>query len=115
MILASIVLFCLAVIVGLYLVFLGVRHHRGSLVLGLGHAGIAVLALLLLIVQIFREPVIHKLFNGAVVLFLMALTGGLVLLGLREGRRAPPMIVVSLHAAMAGLALWLLILGYLQR
>ena len=39
MILAAIVLFCLAAALGLWLVVLGVRYRRGSRALAAGHAG----------------------------------------------------------------------------
>ena len=112
MVLTAILLFSLAAIVGLYMVFIGVRYHRGSLALGLGHAGIASLALILLVVDLFHERVRHMLYSDAAILFVLTLVGGLVLLALREGRKPPPMIVVALHAAMALFALFLLVLGY---
>lgn len=115
MILAAIVLFCLAVVLGLWLVVLGVRFRRGSLALAAGHAGVAVLGLGLLGKHIFGGPV-HMLYNDAALLFVLALAGGLVLLavriGNREHRSPPPMMGVSLHAAMALSALLLLVLGY---
>jgi hypothetical protein len=115
MILVVILLFSLAATIGLIMVFIGIRYRRGSLVLGLGHAGIASLALTLLVVQIFRERVHHLLYNDAALLFILTLLGGLVLLALRESRKPPPMIVVGLHAAMALFALLLLVAGYLHR
>ena len=115
MILAAIVLFCLAVVLGLWLVVLGVRFRRGSLALAAGHAGVALLGLILLGRHIFGSPV-HMLYNDAAMLFVLALSGGLVLLAIRisnrEHRSPPPMIGVSLHAAMALSALLLLVLGY---
>lgn len=115
MILAAIVLFCLAAVLGLWLVVLGVRYRRGSLVLAAGHAGVALLGLGLLGWQIFRGPV-HMLYNDAALLFVLTLFGGLVLLALRmskrEHRTPPPMFVVSLHAVMAMTALLLLVVGY---
>jgi hypothetical protein len=118
MILAAIVLFCLAVLLGLWLVVLGMRYRRGSLVLAAGHAGVALLGLGLLGNQVFTGPV-HKLYNVAALLFVLALFGGLILLLLRistrEYRTPPPMFVVSLHAVMAMIALLLLLLGYTQR
>ena len=48
MILAAIVLFCLAALLGLGLVVLGVRYRRGSRALAAGHAGVALLGLVLL-------------------------------------------------------------------
>ena len=118
MILAAIVLFCLAAVLGLWLVVLGMRYRRGSLVLAAGHAGVALLGLGLLGNQIFAGPV-HKLYNVATLLFVLTLFGGLILLVLRistrEYRTPPPMFVVSLHAVMAMIALLLLVLGYTHR
>jgi len=118
MILAAIVLFCLASVLGLWLVVLGMRYRRGSLVLAAGHAGVALLGLGLLGNQVFAGPV-HKLYNVAALLFVLALFGGLILLILRistrEYRTPPPMFVVSLHAVMAMIALLLLVLGYTHR
>ena len=115
MILAAIVLFCLAVVLGLWLVVLGMRYRRGSLALAAGHAGVALLGLGLLGNQIYTGPV-HKLYNVAALLFVLALFGGLILLTLRintrEDRTPPPMFVVSLHAVMAMIALLLLVMGY---
>jgi hypothetical protein len=113
MILFAILLFGLAVTFGLSLVVMGVRYHRGSLALGLGHAAIAVLALSLLVIQIFREHA-HLLYNDAALLFFLTLAGGVVLLAVREGRKAPPMVVVGMHAAMALVAFFLLLKGYMQ-
>ncbi|MBI1285242.1 MAG: hypothetical protein GC183_13055 [Thiobacillus sp.] len=115
MILAAIVLFCLAAGLGLRLVVLGVRHRRGSRALAAAHAGVALLGLGLLGRHIFSSPV-HMLYNDAALLFVLALFGGLVLLAVRMGdrehRSPPPMIGVGLHAAMALAALLLLVLGY---
>ena len=115
MILAAIVLFCLAAVLGLWLVVLGVRYRRGSRALAAGHAGVALLGIILLGKHIFSSPV-HILYNNAALLFVLALFGGLVLLALRMGnpdhRSPPPMMGVSLHAAMAILALLLLVWGY---
>ena len=100
MILAAIVLFCLAALLGLWLVVLGVRYRRGSRALAAGHAGVALLGLILLGRHIFSSPV-HMLYNDAALLFVLALFGGLVLLALRMGnhehRSPPPMMGVSHH------------------
>jgi hypothetical protein len=115
MIFAAILLFCLAAVLGLWLVVLGVRYRRGSLALAAAHAGVALLGLGLLGRQIFGGPV-NMLYNNAALLFVLALFGGLVLLALRmserEHRTPPPMFVVSLHAVMAMTALLLLVVGY---
>lgn len=115
MILAVIVLFCLAAGLGLWLVVLGVRYRRGSRALAAGHAAVALLGLVLLGTHIFSSPV-HMLYNNAALLFILALFGGLVLLALRMGSREhrspPPMLGVSLHAVVALSALLLLVWGY---
>ncbi|MEJ2345621.1 MAG: hypothetical protein P8076_05480 [Gammaproteobacteria bacterium] len=111
MILSAILLFGLAVAFGLSLIVLGVRYHRGSPALGLSHAGIASLALSLLVIQIFRDHT-RLLYNDAALLFFLALAGGIVLLAVREGRKPPPMVVVGMHAAMALVAFFLLVKGY---
>lgn len=115
MILAAIVLFGLAAGLGLWLVVLGVRYRRGSRALAAGHAGVALLGLILLGRHIFSSPV-HMLYNNAALLFILTLSGGLVLLAVRIGnpepRTPPPMFGVSLHAAMALTALLLLVWGY---
>ena len=115
MILVSIILFCLAVALGLFLVVLGMRYRRSSLVLAMGHASVALLGLGLLGQQVLDDST-HKLYNLATFLFVLALFGGLVLLAVRisqrEHRTPPLMFVVSLHAIMAVIALLLLVVGY---
>ena len=115
MILAAIVVFCLAIALGLYLVFLGVRHRRGSRGLAAAHAAVAFLGLCLLGVRVFKGP-IQFWYNSAAMLFVLALIGGLLMLVLRSGdqdKQGPPsMIGVSLHAAMGVSALLVLVLGY---
>lgn len=114
MILSAILLFGLATALGLSMVVLGVRYHRGSLALGLSHASVALLALGFLFVQIFHGP-IDMFNNTAALLLVLALCGGGLLLALREGRKPPPMLVVSIHAIMALVGLLILVLGYLHQ
>lgn len=115
MILAAIVLFCLAISLGLYLVVLGVRHRRGSRALAAVHASVALLGLGLLGTHVFRGR-INFWYNSAALLFVLALIGGLLLLALRSGeqdKKLPPsMMGVSLHAVMGVTALLLLVMGY---
>jgi len=113
MILSAIILFSLAALLGVYIIFIGLRYQRGSLAIGLGHAGLGILGLVLLVVAIFRTPAHHLLYNNAALLFVLTLAGGLVLLALREGRKPPPMVVVAIHAVIAIFALYLLVKGYL--
>lgn len=115
MILAAIILFCLAMALGLYLVVLGVRHRRGSRALAAVHALVALLGLSLLGMHVFSGR-INFWYNSAALLFVLALIGGLLMLALRSGdqdKKSPPsMVGVSLHAVMGVSALVLLVLGY---
>jgi hypothetical protein len=107
-------LFSLAILAGLSLVFMGVRYHCSSLALGLVHAGIALTALILLIVYIAREAGSHMLYNNAAFLFLLALVGGIVLLVTRNNKKSAPLPIVIAHASLALIALALLIKVYIQ-
>lgn len=114
MILSTIVLFSVAVLFGMFMIFMGLRYQRGSLVLGVSHASIATLGLVLLIVHLFHTPGHNIVYNDAALVFVMALAGGLVMLALREGRKPPPMVVVGVHAVMALFALMLLVIAYMN-
>lgn len=118
MILTAIILLFLAAALGLWLVVLGTRYHRGSLPLSIGHAIIAVSGLGVLGVQVLEDPA-YKLYNVAALLLMLTLLGGLVLLALRlskhEHRTPPPMFIVSLHAIIAAIALLLLVVGYVKQ
>jgi peptidoglycan/LPS O-acetylase OafA/YrhL len=111
MILYSILLLTLAVTLGFLMVFLGCRYHRSSLKLAISHALLAIAGLGFLGMQIYRGP-IEKYNNGAALLLILALIGGGMLLALREGNRAPPMPVVTIHAIFALAGLTVLILGF---
>ena len=117
MIVAAITFFSLAVVLGLFLVILGVRYQRGSRRIAAAHAGVALLGIAFLGVRVFSGP-IDFLYNSAALLFVLALAGGLMLLTLRLSERdqhtPPSLIGVSLHAAMGLFALLLLVLGYLR-
>lgn len=114
MILSAIILFALAALLGFVIIFIGLRYRRGSLAMGLGHAGIGISGLVVLVTGIFREANHHMLYNNAALLFVLVLGAGIVLLALRDGRKPPPMVVVGVHAAVALFALYLLIGGYLS-
>ena len=115
MILAALILFGLAVTLGISLIVLGIRYRRSSLALAMGHVSFALLGIGLLWMQIESGPS-YKLYNFAALLFVFALLGGMLLMALRmknrEHRTPPLMALVSLHAVMAIIALLLLILGY---
>ena len=115
MIISAILLFVLAIAIGLRLIYLGMRYHRGSLAMGLGHAAIALSALVLLVLFILQEHITYRHYNEAAILFFIAMTGGVFLLALREERKPPPMLVVGAHAAIALIGLLLLVQGYFHR
>jgi hypothetical protein len=111
MILSSILLFSLAASLGLYLVVLGARYHRSSLKIGLSHASISLLALVLLFLQIMNGA-INKYNNVAALLMILAVIGGIMLFALREKNKPPPMVLVGIHAVMALVGLLVLFLGF---
>lgn len=112
--LVIITMFALAVLAGLSLVYMGVRHHRSSLALGLGHGSVALAGVVLLIMNIIQSTTTHMLYNDAALLFVLTLGGGFVLLMTRNNTRPAPIAVVIVHAALALFGLALLINGYFQ-
>jgi hypothetical protein len=96
-----IAMFSLAILAGLSLIFMGVRYHRSSLALGLGHASIALFAVILLIMHIIQSATSHMLYNDAALLFVLTLAGGFVLLLTHNAKKSAPLPVVIVHAALA--------------
>lgn len=91
------------------------RHARGrpvALALGLGHAGLAVAGLATLAVAVFtaEQPVAV---NASLLLFAIALIGGLFLLLFRLQGEPAPGFMIALHAATAAVALAILWAGLL--
>ena len=111
MILSIILLFSLTALLGLFLVVLGLRYQRKSLITGLTHAGIGLIAFGFLISQIIDHS-INKYNNVAALLMILALMGGLMLFALREPNKPPPMMLVAIHAIMAIAGLIVLFLGF---
>jgi len=111
MLLTILFLFTFAVVIGLFMVVLGLRYRRSSLPLALSHAALALIALGLLFNQIFTQA-INKFNNAAALLMVLALIGGLMLFALREKNKPPAMILVTIHAAMGLGGLLVLFLGF---
>jgi len=111
MTLYSITLLTLAAILGFIMVFAGLQYHRSSLKLAVSHALFAITGLGFLGAQIYHGA-IDKYNNVAALLLVLALVGGGMLIALREGNRAPPMPLVTIHAVMALAGLTVLLLGY---
>jgi len=100
-------LFITAVAIGLYLVFLALRKHKRSPVLGLVHASMAVAGIALLFSQIYSGPT-DKLNNGAALFLVFALVGGGIVFVLHEKNKPPSMAAVAFHAVMGLIGISLL-------
>jgi len=102
------VLLSLAVAGGVILAVLNARRTHVPLVAGLVHAGSAIAGIVLLMigVALTDQPVAV---NAALLLFAIALVGGVFVLLFRLQPARPPMFMIALHGAtaVAGLAvLW---------
>lgn len=108
--LISTLLLCTAVAIGLYLVYLGVRKHRRSHKLGLTHASLALVGVLVLFTQIYTGPT-DKLNNVAALFLFFAIIGGGMVFALREENRPPSMLAVAIHAVMGLIGISVLIIS----
>lgn len=88
-----------AMILGLYLVYLGIRHHKGSSKLGLTHGALAVTGTSLLLTEIFTGAT-DKMNNLAALFLVLAILGGGLVFALREPGKSPSMPIVVTHAIM---------------
>lgn len=111
MLVSAIMLLFLTALLGMALVVLGMRYHRSSTVLAMSHGGVALVAFSLLVAHLLRSPV-DMLYNNAALVLFLAISGGVVLFMLRDGKKPPPMVVVGLHAVVALGGLLLLLYGY---
>ncbi|HYW02588.1 MAG TPA: hypothetical protein VFA86_01485 [Gammaproteobacteria bacterium] len=99
----SMLLFALAILAGLGMAFRVLRSRGVSPWAGLGHGMLASCAAGILLGRVLEGPP-SKPLNMAVLLFGLALLGGLVLLLLRARRDPHPAVFVILHGSMALLA-----------
>jgi hypothetical protein len=97
--LATVLLLVSAVVLGSYLVFLGLRKRKRSPGLGLTHAGLALAGTTVLLIEIFSGPT-DKINNVAVLFLFFALVGGGMVFALHEENRPPSMAAVTAHAIM---------------
>lgn len=98
LIVTSVVL-VLAVLIGLYLTYIGLQRHKRIPRLGLVHAGLALTGVVILGITIYQGPM-DKLNNVAILFLLFALIGGGMVFALREENRPPSMPAVTIHAIM---------------
>lgn len=94
---------------------LGHRHARGhpvAFALGLAHAALAIVGLAVLTAAVFSHGQPAAV-NASLLLFAIALVGGLFLLLFRLQREPPPGFMIALHGATAAVALALLWAGLL--
>ena len=110
LLLASALLLILAISVGFYLVFLGIRKRKRSPVLGLVHAGLALTGIMVLITEIFTGPA-DKLNNVAALLLFFAIVGGGMVFALHQENRPPSMVAVTAHAIMGLFGFSLLVIN----
>lgn len=99
-----------AVVGGALLAQAHARRRRVPFALGLVHAGVAATGLVLLALAVSRytQPLAV---NAALLLFSIALIGGVFLLIFRLQKESPPGFMIFLHAATAVTALALLWIG----
>lgn len=109
-VLPAALLLILAVAIGAYLVFLGLRHRRRSTGLAFAHAGLALCGVIVLFTEIFTGPP-AKLNNVAAFFLVFALVGGGIVFALHEKNRPPSMGAVTAHAVMGLIGVSLLIMS----
>ena len=109
---AAAILVVLAVAVGAYLVFIGLRHHKRSSGLAFTHAGLALAGTVILFTGIFTGPP-DKINNVAAFFLFFAVVGGGIVFALHERNRPPSMGAVAAHAIMGLIGVSLLIINVL--
>jgi hypothetical protein len=107
---ATTLLLISAVVVGIYLVFLGLSERKRSPGLGLTHAVLALSGIMVLFTEIFTGPT-DKLNNAAALFLLFAIVGGGMVFALHEENRPPSMAAVTAHAIMGLAGISLLIIN----
>ena len=83
LLLVSFLLLIFAVVIGFYLVFLGMHKHKRSPGLGFTHAGLALSGFIVLFIEIFTGPA-DKMNNVAALFLFFAIVGGGIVFALHE-------------------------------
>jgi FtsH-binding integral membrane protein len=108
----TIFLFITAVAIGLYLVFLGLHKQKRSPGLGLTHASLALVGIIVLATLIYTGP--KDILNNVAAFFLfLAVVGGGMVFALHEDNKPPSMAAVTTHAIMGVIGISLLIIQLL--
>jgi peptidoglycan/LPS O-acetylase OafA/YrhL len=107
------VLFVSVVALGAYLTFIGLHKNQRSPRLGMLHAGLAVLGLIILALQIYNGPM-DKLNNIAAVFLCFAIIGGAMVFALHEDRKPPSMAMVTIHAIMGVIGISFILVNVLS-
>lgn len=112
MLLATISLFIAAILIGLFLVIIGVRHKKRMPMLGYVHAILTIAGTALLFALIYAGPG-SKLNNIAAFFLLLAILGGGIVFALHEANKPPAMSIVTLHAIMGLVGVSMLLINYM--
>ena len=107
---AAALLLFVAVTLGFYLVYVGIRQRKRLPSLVLIHAALAISGFIALCLQIAADSSM-KLNNAAAFFLSLAIIGGLLVFALHEKAGAPSMPVVVLHAIMGSIGLILVCLS----
>lgn len=106
------IILSLAVAGGLVLGLSHARRVRVPFVAGIGHALLALTGVVVLAIAAWNESQPAAI-NAALLLFLIALIGGVFILLFRLQREPPPGFMIVLHGGTAAVALAVLWLGIL--
>ena len=108
--LAAALLLIVAVTMGIFLVFVGIRQRKRLPAFGLTHAALAISGFTALCLQIAADTS-DKLNNAAAFFLVLAIIGGLLVFALHEKGSPPSMPIVVLHAIMGSIGLILISLS----
>ncbi len=107
MLVLSIVLFVVAAILGLTVAVALFQKKETSKPVALAHGAVAAAGLIVLILYALNNA--HRLLTVAIVLFIVAALGGVLLLANDLRKKPGPVLLVAIHAVAAAVALVLVL------
>jgi peptidoglycan/LPS O-acetylase OafA/YrhL len=110
LLLVTTLLLSAAVVIGLYLVIVGLRRNKRIPTLGIAHAALALSGIIVLLGHILGGP-LDRLDNTAALFLFFALLGGVLVFSLHEENKGPSIPVVALHAVMGVVGISLLLIN----